>query len=162
MTDTQRPWDRRTPESDPAYDAVAAYLEARWLDLWGRIYREALAIRIFPGFQKGLALLMKRATSRPSIGPGTLAAYARTGLAHAARRCAHRGPRTQPRLGTEPEPREPPGDHEPLDEDRLERVGIWRHLLKPAHEELVLKQKQQVVRDERQRDRPCEQRARGP
>ena len=71
-------------------DANRADLEARWLDLWGRIYREALAIRIFPGFQKGLALLMKRATTRPSIGPGTLAAYARTGLSHAARRCAHR------------------------------------------------------------------------
>ena len=27
MTDTQRPWDRRTPESDPAYEAFAAYLD---------------------------------------------------------------------------------------------------------------------------------------
>ena len=27
MTDTQRPWDRLTPDSDPAYDAVAAYLD---------------------------------------------------------------------------------------------------------------------------------------
>ena len=27
MTDTPRPWDRRTPDSDPAYDAVAAYLD---------------------------------------------------------------------------------------------------------------------------------------
>ena len=27
MTDTQRPWDRRTPDSDPAYDACAAYLD---------------------------------------------------------------------------------------------------------------------------------------
>ena len=27
MTDTQRPWDRRTTESDPAYEAFAAYLE---------------------------------------------------------------------------------------------------------------------------------------
>ena len=27
MTDPQRPWDRRTPESDPAYEACAAYLE---------------------------------------------------------------------------------------------------------------------------------------
>ena len=34
MTDTQRPWDRLTTESDPAYEACAAYLEARWLDLW--------------------------------------------------------------------------------------------------------------------------------
>ena len=25
--DTQRPWDRRTPESDPAYEAFAAYLD---------------------------------------------------------------------------------------------------------------------------------------
>ena len=30
MTDTQRPWDRLTTESDPAYEAFAAYLEARW------------------------------------------------------------------------------------------------------------------------------------
>ena len=27
MTDTQRPWDRLTPDSDPAYDAFAAYLD---------------------------------------------------------------------------------------------------------------------------------------
>ena len=27
MTDPQRPWDRRTPDSDPAYDACAAYLD---------------------------------------------------------------------------------------------------------------------------------------
>ena len=27
MTDTQRPWDRLTTESDPAYEACAAYLE---------------------------------------------------------------------------------------------------------------------------------------
>ena len=27
MTDTQRPWDRRTPDSDPAYEAFAAHLE---------------------------------------------------------------------------------------------------------------------------------------
>ena len=27
MTDTQRPWDRLTTESDPAYEAFAAYLE---------------------------------------------------------------------------------------------------------------------------------------
>ena len=27
MTDTQRPWDRRTTESDPAYEAFAAYLD---------------------------------------------------------------------------------------------------------------------------------------
>ena len=27
MTDTQRPWDRLTPESDPAYEACAAYLD---------------------------------------------------------------------------------------------------------------------------------------
>ena len=27
MTDTQRPWDRLTPESDPAYEAFAAYLD---------------------------------------------------------------------------------------------------------------------------------------
>ena len=27
MTDTPRPWDRRTPESDPAYEACAAYLD---------------------------------------------------------------------------------------------------------------------------------------
>ena len=27
MTDTPRPWDRRTPDSDPAYDACAAYLD---------------------------------------------------------------------------------------------------------------------------------------
>jgi predicted O-methyltransferase YrrM len=71
-------------------DANRADYEARWLDLWGRIYREALAIRIFPGFQKGLALLMKRAAVRPSMGPGTLAAYARAGLSPAAQRGAQR------------------------------------------------------------------------
>ena len=27
MTDTPRPWDRRTPDSDPAYEACAAYLD---------------------------------------------------------------------------------------------------------------------------------------
>ena len=27
MTDTQRPWDRLTPDSDPAYEAFAAYLD---------------------------------------------------------------------------------------------------------------------------------------
>ena len=27
MPDTPRPWDRRTTDSDPAYDAVAAYLD---------------------------------------------------------------------------------------------------------------------------------------
>ena len=27
MTDTQRPWDRLTTESDPAYEAFAAYLD---------------------------------------------------------------------------------------------------------------------------------------
>ena len=27
MTDTQRPWDRLTPDSDPAYEACAAYLD---------------------------------------------------------------------------------------------------------------------------------------
>ena len=27
MTDPPRPWDRRTPDSDPAYDACAAYLD---------------------------------------------------------------------------------------------------------------------------------------
>ena len=27
MTDTPRPWDRRTPDSDPAYDACAASLD---------------------------------------------------------------------------------------------------------------------------------------
>ena len=27
MTDTQRPWDRRTPDSDPAFEAFAAYLD---------------------------------------------------------------------------------------------------------------------------------------
>ena len=27
MPDPPRPWDRRTPDSDPAYDAVAAYLD---------------------------------------------------------------------------------------------------------------------------------------
>ena len=27
MTDTPRPWDRLTPESDPAYEACAAYLD---------------------------------------------------------------------------------------------------------------------------------------
>ena len=27
MTDTQRPWDRLTTESDPAYEACAAYLD---------------------------------------------------------------------------------------------------------------------------------------
>ena len=27
MTDTQRPWDRLTTESDPAFEAFAAYLE---------------------------------------------------------------------------------------------------------------------------------------
>ena len=27
MTDTPRPWDRRTTESDPAYEAFAAYLD---------------------------------------------------------------------------------------------------------------------------------------
>ena len=27
MTDPQRPWDRLTPESDPAYEACAAYLD---------------------------------------------------------------------------------------------------------------------------------------
>ena len=27
MTDTKRPWDRLTTESDPAYEAFAAYLE---------------------------------------------------------------------------------------------------------------------------------------
>ena len=85
MTDTQRPWDRLTTESDPAYEAFAAYLEARWLDLWGRIYREALAIRIFPGFQKGLALLMKRGHhtsvhSAPARWPPTRAPAWRTRL----------------------------------------------------------------------------------
>ena len=27
MTDTPRPWDRLTTESDPAYEAFAAYLD---------------------------------------------------------------------------------------------------------------------------------------
>ena len=27
MTDTQRPWDRLTPDSDPAHEASAAYLD---------------------------------------------------------------------------------------------------------------------------------------
>ena len=27
MTDTQRPWDRLTTESDPAFEAFALYLE---------------------------------------------------------------------------------------------------------------------------------------
>ena len=27
MTDTQRPWDRLTTDSDPAYEACAAYLD---------------------------------------------------------------------------------------------------------------------------------------
>ena len=27
MTDTPHPWDRRAAESDPAYEAFAAYLE---------------------------------------------------------------------------------------------------------------------------------------
>ena len=27
MTDTQRPWDRLTTESDPAFEAFAAYLD---------------------------------------------------------------------------------------------------------------------------------------
>ena len=27
MTDTPRPWDRRADESDPAYEAFAAYLD---------------------------------------------------------------------------------------------------------------------------------------
>ena len=30
MTDTQRPWDRLTTESDPAYEAFAAYLDRDW------------------------------------------------------------------------------------------------------------------------------------
>ena len=43
MTDTQRPWDRRTTDSDPAYEGVLeidpAYVDVtvkRWEDFTGR------------------------------------------------------------------------------------------------------------------------------
>ena len=58
MTDTQRPWDRLTPDSDPAYEAFAAYLDTGSL-------RDAYRQRSAPRF-RGSPAESPRRPRRPS------------------------------------------------------------------------------------------------
>ena len=46
MTDTKRPWDRLTTESDPAYEAFAAYLETGRARQ--RLRRHTAVLRVTP------------------------------------------------------------------------------------------------------------------
>ena len=71
-------------------EANRADLEGAWLNIWQRRYGGTLAVELFPGFHRGLALLMKLSRSARPIGAGTIARYARVGLRHAALMIARR------------------------------------------------------------------------
>ena len=53
MTDTKRPWDRLTTESDPAYEAFAAYLETGRARQ--RLRRHTAVLRVTPPARSGSA-----------------------------------------------------------------------------------------------------------
>ena len=70
MTDTQRPWDRLTPDSDPAYEAFAAYLDTGSLR---DAYRQrSISTRAIAHRWRSTTLpLGGRATSPPGRRPTT-------------------------------------------------------------------------------------------
>lgn len=66
-------------------DANRLSLEGVWLDLWRRVYGDALRVEVFPRFHKGLALLMKVSDESPGAGPLTLARYLMMTAVHSGR-----------------------------------------------------------------------------
>ena len=71
-------------------DANRADLEGTWLDMWQRQYGASLVVERFPGFHRGLALLMKLDGATRPVGAATLARHVRVGLRHSALMMAHR------------------------------------------------------------------------
>ncbi len=67
-------------------DANRRHLEGVWIDLWRRLYGDALRVEIYPGFQKGLALMMKTTDTPRAAHPALWTRWARAAVRHEARR----------------------------------------------------------------------------
>ncbi len=69
-------------------DANRTHLEGVWIDLWRRLYGDALRVEFYPGFQKGLALMMKTADTPRAANPALWTRWAGAAIWHEVRRVA--------------------------------------------------------------------------
>lgn len=69
-------------------DANRPHLEGAWIDLWRRLYGDALRVEIYSGFQKGLALMMKTMDRPYTANPALWTRWARAAIRHEVRRLA--------------------------------------------------------------------------
>ena len=69
-------------------DANRPHLEGAWIDLWRRLYGDALRVEIYSGFQKGLALMMKTMDRPYTANPALWTRWARAAIQHEVRRLA--------------------------------------------------------------------------
>ena len=69
-------------------DANRRHLEGVWIDLWRRLYGDALRVEVYPGFQKGLAMMMKTTDTPRAANPALWTRWARAAIRHELRRLA--------------------------------------------------------------------------